>query len=167
MEPHCYQHQNWIPSRKENWKKDYHKTTEKSPKQQIIKAQKMLLRFSWHPKMLVSETKRGTPQTKHNSKYNQGLFYYIKDGKLQGLMLCFLDNMLRYIACCLGNTTSIWGGTDEFKVDVIDLLGQIFTICFKFSQAFSFFGIEIHQNDKFKQLIRITILKLSNQSCLP
>ena len=107
----------------------------------------MLLRFSWHPKMLVSETKRGTPQTKHNSKYNQGLFYYIKDGKLQGLMLCFLDN--------------------EFKADVIDLLGQIFTIGFKFSQAFSFFGIEIHQNDKFKQLIRITILKLSNQSCLP
>ena len=87
MEPHCYQHQNWIPSRKENWKNDYHKTTEKSPKQQIIKAQKMLLRFSWHPKILVSETKRGTPQTKHNSKYNQGLFYYIKDGKLQGLML--------------------------------------------------------------------------------
>ena len=60
--------------------------------------------------MLVSETKRGTLQTKHNSTYSPGLFYYIRDGKLQGLMLCFLDNML-------------WGSTDEFKADVIDLLG--------------------------------------------
>lgn len=154
MEPHCYQHQNWIPSRKENWKNDYHKTIEKSPKQQIIKAQKMLLRFSWrHPKMLVSETKRGTPQTKHNSKYNQGLFYYIKDGKLQGLTMCFVD--------------ILWGGTDEFKTDIINCLRQILTIGSKFSQVFTYLGTEIHCNNNKCITIKTTMPKLSKPSCWP
>ena len=42
----------------------------------------------------------------------------------------------------------LWGGTDELKADVIDHLGQTFTIGSKFSQAFTYLGIEIHQNNK-------------------
>ena len=41
----------------------------------------------------------------------------------------------------------LWDGTDKFKADVIDPLGQIFTIGSKFSQAFTCLGIEIHQNN--------------------
>ena len=68
------------------------------------------------------------------SKYNPGIFYYTKDKKLQGLMVCFVDDIL-------------WGSTDEFKADLIDRLGQIFTIGSKFSQAFTYLGIEIHHNN--------------------
>ena len=49
-------------------------------------------------------------------------------------MVCFVDNIL-------------WGSTDEFKADLIDRLGQIFTIGSKSSQAFTYLGIEIHQNN--------------------
>ena len=38
------------------------------------------------------------------SKYVPALFYYTKDNKLQGLMVCFVDDIL-------------WGGTGEFKAD--------------------------------------------------
>ena len=55
------------------------------------------------------------------SKYDPGLFYYIKDDKLQGLKVCFIDDIL-------------WGGTDEFKADVTNLPQQIFTIGTKFSK---------------------------------
>ena len=47
-------------------------------------------------------------------------------------MVCFVDNIL-------------WGCTD--KSGVINRLGQIFTIGFKFFQAFNYLGIEIHQNN--------------------
>ena len=49
-------------------------------------------------------------------------------------MVCFLDDIL-------------WAGTDEFKADVIDCFGQTFTIGYKFSQAFTCLGMEIHQNN--------------------
>ena len=49
-------------------------------------------------------------------------------------MVCFVDNIL-------------WGGTDEFKAGVINCLGQVFTISSKFSQAFTYLSIEIHQNN--------------------
>ena len=62
-----------------------------------------------------------TSQIECNSKYDPGLFYYIKDDKLQGLKVCFIDDIL-------------WGGTDEFKADVTNLLQQIFTIGTKFSK---------------------------------
>ena len=52
--------------------------------------------------MLVLELKRGTSSTECNSKYDPGLFYYAKDDKLQGLMVCFVDDILL-------------GGTDAFK----------------------------------------------------
>ena len=47
--------------------------------------------------------------------------------------MCFIDYIL-------------WGGTDEFKADVINCLGQTFTTGSKFTQAFTCLGIEIHQN---------------------
>ena len=40
------------------------------------------------------------------------------------------------------------GGTDEFKVQIIEPFGKIFTVGFKFSQAFTYFGKEMHQNDQ-------------------
>ena len=69
------------------------------------------------------------------SKYDPGLFYYTKDDKLQGLVVCFVDDRL-------------WGATDEFKADVIEPLGQTFTINSNFSQAFTYLEIEIHQNNE-------------------
>ena len=86
--------------------------------------------------MLAPDTKKGTLQTECNrsNQYNPGLFYYIKDGKLQGLIVCFIDDIL-------------WGGTDQLKVDVSDHLGQIFTIGSKFLHAFTYLGIQIHQNN--------------------
>ena len=39
------------------------------------------------------------------------------------------------------------GGTDEFKADLIDRLGQILITSSKFFQAFSYLGIEIHQSN--------------------
>ena len=35
-----------------------------------------------------------TSQIECNSKYDPGLFYYIKDDKLQGLKVCFIDDIL-------------------------------------------------------------------------
>ena len=68
------------------------------------------------------------------SKYDPGPFYYTKDNKLQGLMVCFIDDIL-------------WGGTNEFKADLIDRLGQTFKIGSKSSQAFTYLDIEIHHNN--------------------
>ena len=68
------------------------------------------------------------------SKYDPGLFYYTKDNKLQGLVVCFIDDIL-------------WRGTAGFKADVIDRLGQTFNIGSKFSQTFTYLGIEFHQNN--------------------
>lgn len=39
----------------------------------------------------------------------------------------------------------LWGGTDEFKAQIIEPLDKIFSVGFKFSQAFTYFGKEIHQ----------------------
>ena len=40
-------------------------------------------------------------------KYDLCLFYNLKDGKLRGIIVCFVDDIS-------------WGGTDKFKTQVIE-----------------------------------------------
>ena len=68
------------------------------------------------------------------SKYDPGFFYYIKDGKIIGLLVCFVDDLL-------------WGGTVDFKQDVIDKLSKTFIIGSQFTKAFRYLGIDIQQNN--------------------
>ena len=58
----------------------------------------------------------------------------MEDHKLQGLMVSFIGDIL-------------WSGADQFKADIINYFGQIFTIVSKLSQAFTYLVIEIHQSN--------------------
>ena len=100
-----------------------------------MEAQQMRLWLSYAPRYWYLRLKEELLKLNVTvSKYDAGLFYYTKDDKLQGPMVCFIDNIL-------------WGGTVEFKADVINCLGQTFTTGSKFFQAFTYLGIEIHQNN--------------------
>ena len=132
----------------------YHKTTQVSPNQQIMEAQQMPYGLAdaprcWYLRLKEELLKQNVTVT----KYDSGLFYYIKDGKLQGLTMCFVD--------------ILWGGTDEFKTDIINCLRQILTIGSKFSQVFTYLGTEIHCNNSKCITIKTTMPKLSKPSCWP
>ena len=132
----------------------YHKTTQVSPNQQIMEAQQMPYGLAdaprcWYLRLQEELLKQNVTVT----KYDSGLFYYIKDGKLQGLTMCFVD--------------ILWGGTDEFKTDIINCLRQILTIGSKFSQVFTYLGTEIHCNNNKCITIKTTMPKLSKPSCWP
>ena len=66
------------------------------------------------------------------STYDQGLFFWYNDGKLEGIMVCFVDDQL-------------WGGSPNFEEKVIEKLRNIFDINYEHSSAFKYVGIDLKQ----------------------
>ena len=64
---------------------------------------------------------------------DQGMFLWFNGNILYGILVCHVDDM-------------IWGSTAEFK-DVITMLKDKFCLGSKNSEAFTYVGIEIIQNE--------------------
>ena len=136
MEHQCYWNQNRIPLRKENDRTVITKPPKETQTNILWKLNKCIYGLADAPRGWYLALKEKLLKLNVTvSKCDPGLFDFTKDDKLQGLMVFSIDDIL-------------WGGTDELKADVIDHLGQTFTIGSKFSQAFTYLGIEIHQNNK-------------------
>ena len=67
------------------------------------------------------------------SALDQGLFLFFENNELQGIISCFVDDM-------------VYGGNIEFENNVIKPLRQTFTISSENRQSFYYVGINIHQN---------------------
>ena len=66
------------------------------------------------------------------SSYDQGLFYWYNADRLEGIMVCFVDDQL-------------WGGSSEFEEKVIQKLRKSFDINYEHSSAFKYVGIDLKQ----------------------
>ena len=67
------------------------------------------------------------------STYDQGLFYWYNADKLEGIMVCFVDDQL-------------WGGSTEFENKVIQKLRNTFDINYEHSSALKYVGIDLKQD---------------------
>ena len=72
------------------------------------------------------------PLNVRQSTYDQGLFYCYSAGKLEDIMVCFVDDQL-------------WGGSSDFETKVIKNLRTIFDIHYEHSSAFKYVGIDLKQ----------------------
>ncbi len=68
------------------------------------------------------------------SKHDPGVFMFHHDGKLQGILACFVDDVVH-------------GGTRIFMTSVIEKLHEHFKVGSSQEKTFSFLGISLHQND--------------------
>ena len=89
------------------------------------------------------------------SSVDPGFFYWKGHYKIVGILACHVDNM-------------IWGGNEKFKINVIDHFKNTFTFGSEETKAFTYFGIQLIQNDDFSlTLIKtntlIIFLKSSHQ----
>ena len=75
------------------------------------------------------------------STYDNGLFYFHRDSKLEGIVTVHVDDLL-------------WGGTDMFQVKVIDRLCTVLKFGSRNSKAFNYVGMEVSQNDDYSIEIR-------------
>lgn len=66
------------------------------------------------------------------SKHDDGLFFCRKGTELIGMLSCHVDDI-------------IWGGTAQFKRDVIDEICQTFEISRECSNAFRYLGVNVSQ----------------------
>ena len=67
------------------------------------------------------------------SDLDAALFCWFSDGTLVGILICFVDDM-------------IWGGTQSFKVNVIDNLCKVFEIGSVNYRILKYIGIDVKQN---------------------
>ena len=89
------------------------------------------------------------------SSVDPGFFYWKGHYKIDGILACHVDNM-------------IWGGNEKFKINVIDYFKNTFTFGSEETKAFTYFGIQLIQNDDFSLILiktntLITFLKSSHQ----
>ena len=66
------------------------------------------------------------------SSYDSGIFYYCVNGRLEGILACFVDDQL-------------WGGSSVFEKHVIEKLRFVFEISQESVTAFKYVGIELKQ----------------------
>ena len=66
------------------------------------------------------------------SKFDDSLFYWHKDDKLQGLICCHVDNFF-------------WGGTKNFEESVISVLKKTFKRSQEEIENFKYLGLHIEQ----------------------
>ena len=74
------------------------------------------------------------------SDFDPGVFMFHVDGKLQGILACFVDDVVH-------------GGTPLFETSVIKRLHAYFKVGSSHRKSFSFLGISLHQNDDFSIVI--------------
>ena len=91
------------------------------------------------------------------SSVDPGLFFWKEHYKLVGIFACHVDDM-------------IWGGNENFKINVIDNLKNTFMFGSEETKAFTYLGIRLIQNDDFSLTINqnnyidcISEIKLSNE----
>ena len=70
------------------------------------------------------------------SSLDNGVFYWFVNGRLEGIMACFVDDQL-------------WGGSSSFAQNVIEKLRTTFEISHEHESAFKYVGIELIQDDDF------------------
>ena len=68
------------------------------------------------------------------SPADHGLFSWMKDAVLEGILVCHVDDML-------------WGGTECFIQEVIEPLRSVLSFSTENSVAFKYIGIEVHQHN--------------------
>ena len=74
------------------------------------------------------------------STYDQGLFYWHSSKGLEGILVCFVDDLL-------------WGGSQTFEDKIIMKLRNIFDISKENSRIFKYIGIDLKQNSDFSVVI--------------
>ena len=67
------------------------------------------------------------------SDLDAALFCWFSDATLVGILICFVDDM-------------IWGGTQSFKVNIIENLCKVFEIDSVNCRIFKYIGIDVKQN---------------------
>ena len=70
------------------------------------------------------------------STYDSGVFYWYFNGKLEGILSCFVDDQL-------------WGGSDNFVTNVIEKLRSTFDISHEHESAFKYVGVELMQDENY------------------
>ena len=87
------------------------------------------------------------------SSVDSALFYWKEHYQPVGILACHVDDM-------------IWGGNENFKINVINNLKNIFTFGSEETKAFTYLGIQLIQNDDFsstKTIRLIAFLKSNDQ----
>ena len=74
------------------------------------------------------------------SNYDPGVFLFFSDGKLQGIIACFVDDV-------------IWGGFATFRRMVVCKLHEIFKVGSTQQRAFPFLGVSLRQEEDMSILI--------------
>ena len=74
-------------------------------------------------------------------KFDSGLFYFHKNNKLEGVISCHVDDIL-------------WGGTDDFRENVIHKLHNVLQIGSENSKAFNYVGMEVSQDEDKSIIVR-------------
>ena len=90
----------------------------------------------WHLRVKEELIKLGA----NVSSVDPGLFYWKEHYKLVGILACHVDDM-------------IWGGNENFKINVIDNLKNNFMFGSEETKAFTYLGIQLIQNDDFSLTI--------------
>ena len=78
------------------------------------------------------------------SSVDAGLFYWTEHFNLVGILTCHADDM-------------IWGGNENFKINVIDNLKNTFMFRSEETKAFTYLGIQLIQNHDFS--LKVTSLQ--------
>ena len=68
------------------------------------------------------------------SSFDKGIFYWHSKSGLEGIIALFVDDQL-------------WGGTQNFEVQVVNKLRKIFDISYEHDTVFKYVGIELTQHD--------------------
>ena len=68
------------------------------------------------------------------SSFDPGLFYWKEHYKFVGILACYVDDM-------------IWGGNENFTINVIDNLKNTFMFGLEQRKAFTYQGTQLIQND--------------------
>ena len=84
----------------------------------------------WYTRVLKELSNLGVSR----SKYDEALFYYQKDGKLEGLIAAHVDDFF-------------WCGSDLFEKEVISVISSIFKISSIYHDSFTFLGLQVNQTD--------------------
>ena len=68
------------------------------------------------------------------SKFDDAIFYWLSNRKLEGLLCCYVDNFA-------------WGGPTNFEKQIINVLKETFSVSSQESETFKYLGLYIDQKN--------------------
>ena len=83
------------------------------------------------------------------SKFDDAIFYWLSNGKLEGLLCCYVDNFA-------------WGSPINFEKQIINVLKETFSVSSQESETFKCLGLYIDQKNNvitLQQILYINELK--------